>query len=384
VPVIRSSKELLVLAIICGCASLAGAADIAWVSFHPGHTMPSNAAMTAGFTAAPDKAYTDLLTSAGHNVTRIVTSANPNVSQLNMFDLVMISRSNPSGNFQTAASSALWASVTAPMIHLGGYAIRGGTGGGARLGYTTGETIPDTLGPVRLTINAPNHPIFAGVARDANNVMTSDYANDVTAPFDPFTTQRGISVNTNPLPTGATLLASLPDLTPGSPGMVIGEFPAGTRLANASMNAQAGHRLVFLTGSRENDGLTSEGSGIFDLSTTGANMLRNAVNYMVGLGVVIPGDVNGNGTVDANDYAIIRDNFNGTGKNKAMGDLNGDTVVNFLDFRIWKNNRTDGGVGASIDLDVAAGHNVPEPSSMMLALTAIAAIARATARRRAW
>jgi hypothetical protein len=368
--------------VLCGC--LVGlssvpvlAADIAWVSFHPGNTMPSAAAGTAGFTAAPDKGYTDLLTSAGHNVTRIVTSAAPNVANLNTFDLVMISRSNPSGNFQTAASTAAWASVTAPMIQLGGYAIRAN-----RMGYTTGDTIPDTSGPVRLTINAPNHPIFQGVARDANNVMTSDYSDDVLAPFDPFNLQRGISVNTNPLPAGATLLASLPDLTAGSPGMVIGQFPAGTRLSNATMDVQRGHRLVFLTGSRENDGLTSEGSGIFDLSPTGATMLRNAVNYMVGLGTVIPGDVNSNGVVDINDYAIIRDNFNGTGKTKATGDANGDTVVNFLDFRVWKNNRTDDGVGASLDLERALGQNVPEPSSLALALLGVAMLARATARRR--
>jgi hypothetical protein len=371
-----------ILKMLVFCAAMAGAvlpvvaADIAWVSFHPGDNMPSTAAGTAGFMAAPDKGYTDLLASAGHNVTRIVTSADPDVANLNTFDLVMISRSNPSGNFQTAASTADWAGITVPMIQLGGYAIRAN-----RMGYTTGDTIPDTVGPVRLTLNAPNHPIFAGVARDASNVMTNDYADDVTAPFDPFTIQRGISVNTNPLPTGATLLASLPDLTAGSPGMVIGEFPAGTKLSNATMDVQQGHRLVFLTGSRENDGLTAEGSGIFDLSPTGATMLRNAVNYMVSRGSVLPGDVNGNGVVDINDYVIIRDNFNGTGKSKATGDLNGDTVVNFTDFRVWKNNRT-GGVGADAGLELALGQHVPEPSSLVLAALGVAVLVRVTARRR--
>jgi hypothetical protein len=374
---------LVFCAAALGAVFPAAAADIAWVSFHPSDTMPSaNAGMPGLFTAAPDKGYTDLLAAAGHTVTRIVTSAAPNVANLNMFDLVMISRSNPSGNFQTPASAAAWASVTAPMIHLGGYAIRGGTGGGSRLGYTTGETIPDTVGPVHLTINAPNHPIFAGVQRDANNVMVNNYSDDVTAPFDPFNLQRGISVNVNPLPSGATLLASLPDLSAGNPGMVIGEFPAGTALANASMNVQQGHRLVFLTGSRENDGLTSEGAGIFDLSPTGSTMLRNAVNYMVDLGPVTPGDVNGDGVADANDYVIIRNNFNGSGKNKATGDLNGDTFVNFLDFRIWKNNRTDGGAGAGVDLGIELGQNIPEPSSLVLALFGMAALVRATARRR--
>jgi hypothetical protein len=385
----RPARIVVRCALVCGfllglSAAPVAAVDIAWVSFHSSDT-PSTAAGTAGFTAAPDKGYTDLLTSAGHSVTRIATSAAPNVSQLNMFDVVMISRSNPSGNFSTAASAAAWASVTAPMIHLGGYAIRGGTDGNARLGFTTGSTIPDTTGPLRLTINAPSHPIFAGVPRDASNVMTSDYADVVTAPFDPFTTQRGISVNTNPLPAGATLLASLPDLpnlTAGHPAMVIGEFPAGTKLANASMNVQQGHRLVFLTGSRENDGLTSEGAGIFDLTPTGSMMLRNAVTYMAGLGAVIPGDVNGNGVVDINDYVIIRNNFNGTGKTKATGDLNADTLVNFLDFRIWKNNRTDAGAGADIDLERALSQGVPEPGCAALALLAAVGFVSTATRRR--
>jgi hypothetical protein len=346
--------------------------------------MPSTAAGTAGFVEAPDVGYTDLLSAAGHNVTRIVSSANPNVNQLNMFDLVMISRSNPSGNFQTPASTAAWASVQVPMIQLGGYAIRGGAGGGARMGYTTGETIPDITGAVQLTLNAPTHPIFAGVARDTNNVMVNTYADLALAPFDPFTLQRGISVNTNPLPAGGMLLASLPDLTPGNPGMVIGEFPAGTKMAIAAQNVQQGHRLVFLTGSRENDGLTAEGSGIFDLSSTGATMLRNAVTYMGNLGRIITGDADNNGAVDINDYVIIRNNFNGTGKTRATGDMNFDTIVNLADFRIWKNNRTDGGVGAGIDLELALGQNVPEPGSLLLALFGAGLCAAvATARRRA-
>jgi hypothetical protein len=41
-----------------------------------------------------------------------------------------------------------------------------------------------------------------------------------------------------------------------------------------------GRRLVFLTGSREIGGLTSEGAGIYDLDPDGAQMFVNAVRYM--------------------------------------------------------------------------------------------------------
>jgi hypothetical protein len=111
-------------------------------------------------------------------------------------------------------------------------------------------------------------------------------------------------------------------------------------------------------------------------------MLRNAVTYMVGLGPGDPGDGYGIGIVNINDYIIIRNNFNGTGKTRATGDVNADTVVDFLDFRIWKNNRTDAGVGADIELARALGQNVPEPSSLVMALFGILALARAAARRR--
>ena len=380
-----SLTKTLALACAClmGIAAPASALDIAWVSFHAADNMPSADAATDGFTEAPDKGYTDLLMNAGHDVTRIVGSAAPDVSQLNTFDLVMISRSNNSGNFQTAASSAAWSSIEAPTIHLGGYAIRGGTGGGARLGFTTGETIPDTTGPVNLTINNTSHPIFTGVARDAGNVMVDVYADLVPMPFAPNTVQRGISVNTNALTSGGTLLASLPSMTtadpPGQVGMVIGEFPAGTTMSNGSMDVQQGHRLVFLTGSREQD-ITSQGAGIYDLSATGATMLLNAVNYMGGLGPVLTGDVTGNGVVDINDYVIIRNNFNMTGKTPEQGDVNFDTVVNFADFRLWKNNRT-AGAGAGLNLEAELAALVPEPGSLALALLGALALLSGARRR---
>ena len=44
----------------------------------------------------------------------------------------------------------------------------------------------------------------------------------------------------------------------------------------------AGHRVVLLTGSRENAGLTSQGAGIYDLSADGATLVLNAVEYLTG------------------------------------------------------------------------------------------------------
>ena len=100
------------------------AANVVWVSFHAADDSPSAAAAGAGFTQAPDGDYTRLLRNAGYTVTRYVTSATPDVNLLNTFDLVIISRSVPSGNYQTPESNALWHGLTKPTMVLGGYVLR--------------------------------------------------------------------------------------------------------------------------------------------------------------------------------------------------------------------------------------------------------------------
>lgn len=249
-------------------------ARIAWVSFHSGDDTPSTAAAGVGFTRAPDVAYTDLLKANGHQLTRVVTSGTPDVTLLNAFDLVVISRSVPSGDYQDPPETAAWNGITAPTIILGGYVLRA-----SRLGFTTGETIPDTAGPVRLTVNEPTHPMFAGIQLDANRTMVNTYADLVTYNG---TVQRGISVNSSPVAGDGTVLATIgTDTDPAVGGMVIGEWEAGATTGNARSDVLGGHRLVFLTGSRE-QGITPEAAGIYDLSPDGAQLFLNAVNYMAG------------------------------------------------------------------------------------------------------
>jgi hypothetical protein len=264
----------------------ASAAKIAWVSFHSADNMPSTAAGTAGFTAAPDKGYTDLLTSAGHQVTRFVSHDNPtpaDLATLNQADVVIIGRSVASGHYQDPPEALFWnTTLTKPVINMGGYTLRNN-----RLGLYTGATIPDTGpmaaggGPVRLRAANPAHPIFAGIPLDGTNTMVNLYADSVTTPFAPNTAQRGISVVTNPIAAGGQVLATVNtagDLANG--GTTIALFKPGTATAATPSTMLGGHRLIFLSGSREHDGLTSEGSGIFDLQPNGATMFLNAVRFM--------------------------------------------------------------------------------------------------------
>lgn len=264
------------------CVAQTHAANIAWVSFHAADDAPSAAAAAAGFTTAADIGYTSLLRANGHNVTRFVTvdnlDANPDIiDALNTNDLVILSRSVPSGHYEVATETAAWnSSITAPMIITGGYLLRNN-----RLGFTTGTTMPDVnSNPVRLTLLSPLHPIFNGVSVGTNNLMVNPYAQRVTFTNGTggTTLQNGISVNNNGLAPGAIRLANVG--TAGDAainGMVIAEYPAGVTLN--SRDVLAGNRLVFLTGSRES-GITSEGSGIYDLLPDGEKMFLNAVNYM--------------------------------------------------------------------------------------------------------
>jgi hypothetical protein len=72
----------------------------------------------------------------------------------------------------------------------------------------------------------------------------------------------------------------------------------------------------------------------------------------------VPGDVTGEGTIDINDFNIIKANLFKTGQSRQQGDLTEDTIVDFADFRQWK---TAAGSGfASVTL------GVPEPTTMLL------------------
>ena len=260
-------------------------ANIAWVSFHSADDTPSQAALDAGFTEAADVKYTRLLELNGHNVTRFVTIPDIQnnaalVADLNTNDLVMISRSVPSDHYQDAGETETWSEqITVPMMILGGYVLRD-----SRMGYTTGGTMIDTTGTIRLEVTDPSHPIFSGIALDSENVMVDPYAGVVT--FNGIT-ERGISVNNNPLEGNGTILATVATAgDPTSGAFVIAEWESGANL-NAGTDTLASDRLVFLTGSREHSGLTSQGAGIYDLNAAGATMLLNAVGYMTG-GVIQP------------------------------------------------------------------------------------------------
>ncbi|MCP4455100.1 MAG: discoidin domain-containing protein [Planctomycetes bacterium] len=251
---------------------------VAWVSFHDSDEIPSSTAAGAGFTEAPDKPYTDLLEANGYEVLRYVTTSEPDPDFLNHVDLVIVSRSVASSGYQDDGATA-WNNITSPMIITGGYTARS-----SRMGFTTGTTMVDTAGDISLAVNQPNHAIFAGIEL-AQGTMVNPFAGVMVYPTDGTTVARGISVNNSELDDEGTLLATISTASdPAAGGMMIAEWPAGASLTHdggAGTDTLGGPRLVFLTGSREASGITSDTSGLYDLYADGEQMFINAVQYML-------------------------------------------------------------------------------------------------------
>jgi hypothetical protein len=272
------------LTAVCAVLLLAGsasAASIAWISFHGSDVVPSAGAAGAGHTVAPDKPYTDLLTGAGHTVTRYVTADNFDTSVLAAHDVVVIGRSVNSGHYQQANETLAWNSLAKPTIIMSGYLVRNN-----RLGLLNGNaTIPDTTGNVKLQASNTAHPIFTGIVFEGGGqtVLPSSGIVTFTDP-DPDVVQRGISVLMHPPIAGGQVLATVgssdgaADATVG--GAMVSYFPAGAVTATPALDVLGHNRLIFLSGSREAAGVSSETAGMYDLTPTGAHLFLNAITFM--------------------------------------------------------------------------------------------------------
>src|SRR5262245_35482681 len=116
--------SLIIITLALSGSSLP-AANIAFVSYHSADNTPNAAATTAGFTNAPDKGYTQLLAANGHTVTRFLTTDNIDTqpalqAALATNDLIIISRSAPSGHYQAVGEVGAWSGIAKPIMVLSG------------------------------------------------------------------------------------------------------------------------------------------------------------------------------------------------------------------------------------------------------------------------
>jgi hypothetical protein len=78
--------------------------------------------------------------------------------------------------------------------------------------------------------------------------------------------------------------------------------------------------------------------------------------------VYTAGDTNGDGEADLTDFDTIRNNFFNPVLGPTSGDLTNDGVVNYVDFRVWKDNATPAALAAL---------GIPEPTSVLLVVSAL-------------
>jgi hypothetical protein len=110
-------------------------------------------------------------------------------------------------------------------------------------------------------------------------------------------------------------------------------------------------------------GLTTPSfSLVADESLTTPAGFRAPINAVQIVSFVAPGDVNRDGQVNLTDFHIIRGNLFKTGQTRAQGDLiGGDGIVDFADFREWKQHAPPG-----MAAGVSFADNIPEPTSSLL------------------
>jgi HpiC1 cyclase len=178
---------------------------------------------------------------------------------------------------------------------------------------------------------------------------------------------------------GATIaLAAVPSGTPGdinllNPANWLASKPIDFATLQGVGNAYADYQTSFTTGTSGGAIGQQLVAVLMSQDNPGFNNPIGFDNVRVNTGNLCgPGDVNCDGIVDiATDFAAIRDHFRLSVAGRSMGDLSGDGVVNFTDFREWKSNYTGPGA-ASFDGLFA----VPEPATASLLLFVVLGICR--------
>ena len=151
----------------------------------------------------------------------------------------------------------------------------------------------------------------------------------------------------------------------GSPAGSVDFYLADYRFANNSLDyvvdTWATIDLSSLIGaSRLSIALSSSDTGMFGINTPAYVALDNLEV------VLVEGDGNTDGTVDAADYTVWANGF-GVGDMVTDGDYNFDDVVDAADYTVWANHFGD---SISVAPAVAAA-TLPEPSSLFLLISGI-------------
>jgi hypothetical protein len=151
-------------------------------------------------------------------------------------------------------------------------------------------------------------------------------------------------------------LYSVPPDVSGNPTIGFGDGASGTGVVQSNVKIENGFDAAGTS-------ISPRYVGAWDFKMLAGSMGLKGVGFQYDLGydivpetVNVPGDYNGNGTVDAADYVLWR-------KGDPAADSNGDTIIDQADYDFWRANFGNGGPGAGSGLGAAA---VPEPTGLVL------------------
>jgi hypothetical protein len=191
------------------------------------------------------------------------------IAELNAADVIILSRGLNTGNYNQAGEPTQWNSLTAPIINLNVWLARNN-----RMKWlNSGDARKDAGSPPMMVLD-PTHPIFAGLAIDADGLVEV---------LDPAVGSGGTSFLFDILDVGnGTLLAQ-------SLGVYnsawVAEWPAGVDYYAGAGQINGGKRLLLSAGSQ--DGVpgqtTPTPQGAFNLNAEGQKLMRNAIRYMMGI-----------------------------------------------------------------------------------------------------
>jgi beta-lactamase regulating signal transducer with metallopeptidase domain len=212
-----------------------------------------------------DQAFIDWLVAEGHTVDVRIDYWNEldlnKVDELNAADLVIVSRSSNSSDYDDGDEPILWNSVTTPLILMNGYIVRS-----SRWRWMDTTTTVSEGYIIMLALDT-THPVFDGVTFEGDNM--------VICLDNTFGSGTSTFVGSIDVGNGTLIAQTLADYT------WIAEWPAGVEFYAGSGQISGGPRMLFVAGTQEVYGPPPTPWGAWNLTAEGKQIFRNAIAYML-------------------------------------------------------------------------------------------------------
>jgi hypothetical protein len=217
-------------------------------------------------TVLDDQGWIDWLVAEGYTVDARrgywVEPLDPNrIAELEAADLILFSRGGNTANYDATGEAAKWNGLTTPLLDLNAYMIRNKS----KWYWMNSNTGTKDSGSPTLFAVDPNHPIFAGVALDAN---------DLVKVLDPNVGSGNTSFISSLDVGNGTLIASS---VSAAPMAWIAEWAPGVEFYTGVGQFAGGWRMIFMAGTQD----VSSPQGAFNLNAAGQQILRNMMAYLI-------------------------------------------------------------------------------------------------------